>query len=287
MLFYIFNNIIMKNKYLFLLIAALIFSATNVSADDSSISTTNKVRIMTGSWMLKEPRLESRTEIKAKREELKQEVKTKKEEIKNNREDYKKEVWELKEIFSEITDEQKEELKNLREEHRDNVKEIQEKLKNKELTLEEREQLRTELDNEVSSYAESIKEIAWDNSEVESYVNSRLELRDKNKSIREDIKNSREEFRGERNELVLEFKEAYYWKVAQVIPKLADNNLEKLSVKIDTLITKTEANAKLSKENKDKMVAQLISLKEILDEELETRDILDEDLEIELEVELD
>jgi len=38
MIFYIFNIMIMKNKSLFLLVAALIISANNVSADDSSMS---------------------------------------------------------------------------------------------------------------------------------------------------------------------------------------------------------------------------------------------------------
>jgi len=80
----------MKNKSLFLLIAVLFISATNVSADDSSISTSNKVRIMSGSGTFKEARIESRTEIKTKKAELKQEVKSKKEEIKTNREEYKK-----------------------------------------------------------------------------------------------------------------------------------------------------------------------------------------------------
>ena len=47
------------------------------------------------------------------------------------------------------------------------------------------------------------------------------------------------------------------------------------------MIEKTEANTKLSQAKKDKLIAQLVSLKEIIDEELETRDILDEDLDLE------
>lgn len=307
----------MKNKSIILLIASLLLSISIASADDSNISTSSETRVMTWSGEnmknLKDARIESRVEvkkenrtetkvnarvearteikmtkeeIKAKRVELKEEVRSKKEEIKTNREEYKKDRWELKEIFSEVTDEQKEKLKTLREEHRETVEEIKERFKDKELTLEEREQLRIELDMEIQAYAEAVSEIVWGNVSVNQYVDSRLELRNKNKSIREDIKDSREEFRGERSELVLEFKETYYWKVSQVIPKLADSNLEKLSGKIDTLITKTEANTRLSETNKDKMIAQLISLKEIIDEELETREILNEDLELELEIEL-
>lgn len=281
----------MRNKSIVLLIISLLLSISIASADDSSMSDSDDNKVMSGSGMymknLREAKDEakmSREEIKNKKNQLKEEVKSKKEEIKENRDEYKKDRGELKEIFSEVNDEQKEELKTIREEHKTKVEEIKEKLKNKELTTDEREALRIELDKEIQSYAEAVKEIVWENAEVESYVDSRLELRDKNKSVREEIRNNREEFRWERSQLVLEFKETYYWKVAQVVPKLSDAKLEKLSTQIDSLIAKAEANTKLSQENKDKMVAQLTSLKEIIDEELETREILSEDIELEIEL---
>lgn len=281
----------MRNKSIVLLIISLLLSISIASADDSSMSDSDDNKVMSGSGMymknLREAKDEakmSREEIKNKKNQLKEEVKSKKEEIKENRDEYKKDRGELKEIFSEVNDEQKEELKTIREEHKTKVEEIKEKLKNKELTTDEREALRIELDKEIQSYAEAVKEIVWENAEVESYVDSRLELRDKNKSVREEIRNNREEFRWERSQLVLEFKETYYWKVAQVAPKLSDAKLEKLSTQIDSLIAKAEANTKLSQENKDKMVAQLTSLKEIIDEELETREILSEDIELEIEL---
>lgn len=281
----------MRNKSIVLLIISLLLSISIASADDSSMSDSDDNKVMSGSGMymknLREAKDEakmSREEIKNKKNQLKEEVKSKKEEIKENRDEYKKDRGELKEIFSEVNDEQKEELKTIREEHKTKVEEIKEKLKNKELTTDEREALRIELDKEIQSYAEAVKEIVWENAEVESYVDSRLELRDKNKSVREEIRNNREEFRWERSKLVLEFKETYYWKIAQVAPKLSDAKLEKLSTQIDSLIAKAEANTKLSQENKDKMVAQLTSLKEIIDEELETREILSEDIELEIEL---
>lgn len=282
------------NKALTMLIATMLISTAMVSADDSRVLTTSSSGSITGSWMhtgsgmymkkLREAKEDSKIlkdELKKTREELKEEVKTKKDEIKTNREEFKENSWDLKDILSDISDEQKEELKTLRDAHRATVEDIKEQLKNKELTSDEREELRNQLDEETTSYAEDVKEVIGDDAEASSYVDSRLELRNKNSEIRDEIRETRVETRGEMADMIETYKEAYFSKLATVVPKLATEKLEKLSTKVDTMIEKVEANTKLSQDKKDKLVAQLVSLKEIIDEELETRDILDEDLDLE------
>lgn len=284
------------NKALSMLIATMLISTAMVSADDSNVMTTSSSGSITGSWMhtgsgmymkkLREAKEDSKIlkdELKKSREELREEVKTKKDEIKTNREEFKENSWDLKDILSDISDEQKEELKTLRDSHRATVEDIKEQLKNKELTSDEREELRNQLDEELSSYAEDVKEVIGDDAEASSYVDSRLELRNKNSEIRDEIRKNRVETRGEMGDMIEKYKEAYFSKLATVVPKLATEKLEKLSTKIDTMLEKIEANTKLSQDKKDKLVAQIVSLKEIIDEELETRDILDEELEIELD----
>lgn len=92
---------------------------------------------------------------------------------------------------------------------------------------------------------------------------------------------ARIEFRGERSELVSKYKEAFAKRLIEKLPKMSSDKLEKLLVRIESNITKLEANTRTTTEAKDKIISQLISLKELIEEEIENKSSSEEEIDIE------
>jgi hypothetical protein len=73
------------------------------------------------------------------------------------------------------------------------------------------------------------------------------------------------------------YKEIYLNKLITALPNVSDTKLEKISEMIEGMVERLESNTKMSDERKDTQISQIISFKEILDEELESREILEEE----------
>jgi hypothetical protein len=222
----------------------------------------------------------AKEERKVEREVFKNQQKARKDEAKANREAFKKDKSEMKEIFADVTDENKEELKTLREENKAAKNEIKEALKNKDLTLEEREALQAELKEINESYDGKVAELVSGSETATAFIEERKALREQNAAIRAEAKEARKEYRGGRDEKVEEYKEIFFGKLAQIIPKVHNDKLAQISEKIEAMVENIEGNEKITEEKKDILLAQVISLKEILDEELENRETEEEDLDI-------
>jgi len=193
----------------------------------------------------------------------------------------------MKEIFADVSDENKEELKTLREENKTAKNEIKESLKDKNLTLEEREELQEELKEINEAYDEKVAELVAGSETATAFLEERKALKEQNAAIRAEAKEARKAYRDGRDEKVEEYKEIFLGKLAQAIPRIGDDKLATIGEKIEKMVENIEANDNITDEKKDKLLAQVISLKEILEEELENRELDEEDLDIEaiLEVE--
>jgi len=223
---------------------------------------------------------ENVSEVKTMKTNLIQENKQRKEQIKNNIENFKEQADAVKNAFSELSEETTDELKVLRDLHLENLAIIKEELKSSELTLEERDEIKEELEELNSEYAEKVKELVGENEKASTFLQEREELKEKNSELREEQKQSRNEFRENRNEMINKYKENYLNKLSTAIPRIKSDKLEQVSDKIDALLEKIESNTKITQEKKDKLLAQIISLKEIMDEEVELRETEDEELNL-------
>lgn len=280
----------MKNKSLFLLVAALIISANNVSADESSMS--SHMNMTNSSWSINKITQirESISDFKMTKDQLKENrkalietLKEKKQEAKDNREQYKETRDELKDSVKNVTDEQKAKLEELRNNHKAVLDNYKEQLKDTSLTSEQKEEIKTKMLESVKMFNVHVREVLQTNSVANEILEKRIALKEQNAQLRAEAKEARVEYREWRDVLVEKYKWAFQKQLNKNITKFSDDNLEKISTKIEKLVETTQSNTRLSETAKQKLLAQYISLKEILDEELETRDMLGEDLEVELD----
>jgi hypothetical protein len=94
-------------------------------------------------------------------------------------------------------------------------------------------------------------------------------------------KEAREQYREGRDETVEMYKEAFLNRLITVLPKVSNEKLDKISDKVDAMLEKVESNEKINEDKKEKLMAQIISFKEIMEEELESREIEEEELDLE------
>jgi len=220
--------------------------------------------------------------MKEKKATLIEENKERKLNIKNNWENFQEEYKEeAKEAFSELSDEDKEKLKELKEKHMEVNKIIKEKLKEKNLTLEERENLKEEIREINNQFTENVKEIVWDNEVVIQFIEKREELRNENNELRSETREARRKYRWEYRELVGKYKQIFLNKLSKILPKLSIEKIGKVSERIEKMILQVEGKENITDEKKEKSLSQLIGLKELMEEELESREEVNENVDLE------
>lgn len=205
-----------------------------------------------------------------------------KQKIRWNIKDFKNENGKLKDILK-LTDEEKTQLDALREEHKDDVEAIKAEYEAKIAswtTLEEKDLLRVELRTKLhelnKTFLEEMNSFVSKSDEVKAYVMARKAVFDENKALRMAHLKAREELRWDRKEHILKHKDKFVTSIWKKIEKIAISKataLEKILVKIDAMMDRFEANTKLSEENKTKILTQLIALKELVEDSLETSEI--------------
>lgn len=273
------------NKAIVLLFIIALSSTFLVNADDNTNDSTDSIEntatwtqiptFKKGMWNIiieaKNNFKEAREQRKENRETFMKTQQEKRDEAKLNREEFKNNKTSIINAFSGITNTQKEELTKLRDEHKTAIEDIMEKLKNRELTLEERETLRLEIEKINEKFNEEVKNLFSDNEKVLVFIETKEKLKLKNEKLRDEAKIAREQYREGRDEQIMIQKEFYLNKLALTIPKVNDIKLENISKQAQKMLEKIEANTKLSTEKKDKISSKIISLIEILEEEIENR----------------
>lgn len=205
-----------------------------------------------------------------------------KEKIRENIENFKEENGKLRDVLK-LSDEEKAELDTLRSEHEEDVKALKAEYEakiNAATTPEAkdvlREELRTKLHELNKTYLEEMNSLVSKNEEAKAYIMARKAVFDENKVLKQEFAKSREELRWDKKEHVLKYKDKFVksiWKKVEKIAMQKSEKLEKVLVKIDAMMDRFEANTKLSEENKTKILAQLIALKELVEDSLESVEI--------------
>ncbi len=284
----------MKKSYVLLL--ALILSLTSSAYADDATGTVDAIPATTSATPLldspqtsdevktpkmgNEERKKLKDEIKMLKGQNKDFVKENRVKIKENLESFKSENGKAKDAFTELTTEQKTALKELNTAHKAEVKALQEKFKSMEKTDENMNAHREEVEAMRAAHFAKIQEIVWDNAKASAFVEARKSVFEENSQMRKENTQARIETRGSIEEKVVQYKEAFAKKLVDKLPKIKEDKLQKLADNVTKMITKTEANTKMKQENKDKILSQLTSLKELIDEELENRAASAEEINI-------
>lgn len=219
---------------------------------------------------------------KAARQTLIEDNQKLRDEAKQNREDFKAQNDWLKEIFSKLDKDVQAQLKTVSEEHKAAIDTLKAELTGSWIT----EERKAEIDAQIKSLNETniakIKELAWtwSSAEIDAYFAKKAELVAENEALRNQAKQARTDFRQWQDAIITKYKDAYFAQLKLVIPKLSDAKLEDVNSRIDAMINKLDANTTMTEEKKTKMLAQLTSIKEIIQEEQDNRTKIDSTFDI-------
>lgn len=108
--------------------------------------------------------------------------------------------------------------------------------------------------------------------ERKSVFSTNQDLRDENREIRSN-------FKAAKKEKIEKFRKAFTQRVGSRLETLSDEKLEKVIVKIDTMLERFETQADISEERREDMLSALLALKEMIEEELESDDLEEDVLE--------
>lgn len=254
----------------------------------SSISFVNAENVMTSTWKtLKIERQKINSEIKNSKNELKSKVNLNREEIKNNLKEIKTlRTWSW--VFKNLDETTRKILKETQESHKTkllNLKnEYDEKIK-KSSSLEEkdilREELRTKTQEINKTFFESLKILLSSYPETISWLEAREKVASENNILREQNNNLRKEFRSESSSKIVAYKEKYISSLGTSLDVLSAKNpeaLDKMLLKVETMIKKYQEKTNMSKENKDKILSQLEAIKEIIEDKISDSNNMLEDL---------
>ncbi len=240
----------------------------------------NMIKVKTEVRKLEKKELEK--EMKEQRNEMKMEIEQNRDEIRNNLQNFRKENWTASWAFNNLSTKNKAEIKTLQEKFKDSTetlkKEYESKIKSAtwiELKDTLRQELKIKLEELVIAHQTSLEVFVWSNSGSLAWIKARKEIAEQNKELRKNNNEAREEFRGDRKEQVLAYKEKFHSQLGAKLDKVwakSPEKLENVLDKIDVMMEKFDANTKISEINKEKIMSQLTALKELLEDSLDSED---------------
>jgi hypothetical protein len=135
--------------------------------------------------------------------------------------------------------------------------------------------------NEIhKKYVEKVKEIVGENANLLGLVDKRIEVLDENKLLRQENLDTRKEWREAKAELIEKYKTAFMNKLKSKLDTISAEKLEKVLTKVNAMIEKTLNNNKLSQTSKEKIIAQLEALKEILENKIDETTIINDEIDL-------
>lgn len=229
------------------------------------------------------------------REEYKEKIEWNREEMKDNREEFRQENWNMVDYLSGYTQEEKDELFELRKEYQEELNELLSELKSTDLTEEDIAEIKADIEELKAEYLDAVKEIVWEDEQVLKFLELRMwvfrenqQLRDENKDLREDMRQEMwtwmmnsfqwgNKIMDKKMELRQKYKKVFAKPLESKIENIPVEKLKLISSRIDTLIEKY-SSMDMDETKKEKTIAQLEAIKEIIDDKLTTsEDMLDID----------
>lgn len=219
-------------------------------------------------------------ELEKLREEKKEEIEQNKEKMKENRQEFRADVKELKSTsWALLTSEQKEKIKALNDAMKVELAPLIEKLR-QEKNIDARKILIDQINEIHKKYVEKVKEIVGENANLLGLVDKRIEVLDENKLLRQENLDTRKEWREAKAELIEKYKTAFMNKLKSKLDTISAEKLEKVLTKVNAMIEKTLNNNKLSQTSKEKIIAQLEALKEILENKIDETTIINDEIDL-------
>ena len=129
-------------------------------------------------------------------------------------------------------------------------------------------------------HIEEVKALVWDNSKIISFFEAKKALIEENKALTTQAQENRKNFREANAWNIEKYKTKYFEVLKNAIPKITDEKLEDIATKIDALIVQLEANTTMDATKKALYLAQYTSIKEILEDEINSRNAVSEDINI-------
>lgn len=241
--------------------------------------------IMTQSWLYIPQSVSGsiikKEDLKILKQDKKENIEENKEEMKKNRQEFRDDVKDLKSAsWALFTNEQKEKIKALNDQMKEELEPFIEKLR-QEKDIDTRKLIIEEINAIHKKYAEKVKEIVGENANLVGLIDKRIEVLDKNKDLRQENLDTRKKWREERAELIEKYKTAFMNKLKSKLDTISADKLEKVLTKVNTMIQTTTNNKKLTQASKDKILAQLEALKEILENKIDETTIINDEVDLE------
>lgn len=227
------------------------------------------------SW-IKEDMKTFRKDIKEVRNEKREIISNNLRDLKENRSEIKSE-FSLRSVLKWLNSELTDEIKALDETFRADMKALEEELKANIWDIEKVKELRLRIQNIRIAYNEKLISLVTD-TEVKNTLTKRLELLKQNFELINSNIGARIEFRWKLNNKVSTYKDKLSTKLEKGLPKVKETNIEKVLWKLDWVISTIENNTKITQINKDTIMAQLIALKELLEEQIEANTTVELDI---------
>ena len=236
------------------------------SMDDSAMK--HHMIFMSGSV---DGRMYKNINIKDIRKEKREVISSNFEALKENRSIIKNE-FSLRSELKWLNSELQKEIKVINDTFKEESKLLEDEIKANKWDLEKIQEIRDELNELRVSYYEELISIV-DDTEVKESLTSRLELLKENIALIDSNMEARVEFRWKLNDKVTKYKDVLETKLEKGLPKIKEDKLENVLSKIDKVTEVIENNTKISQTKKDQILSQIIALKELLEEELESKNL--------------
>nr|MDD3720371.1 hypothetical protein [Candidatus Gracilibacteria bacterium] len=201
-------------------------------------------------------------EMEALKEQKKNEIEANKEQMQANKEAYKEARGTGSLV---LTDEQKVQLKAIMDSHKAQADEIRNMISSGSLTQEEGQD---KLEALRETTYESLKALLGDEETAQRLLGMKKDMLDKNQELRQDNMQIRQDYNNARQTLRVKYKTQFMSALGTRLDAFDTAKLQLVLTRIDAAIANTEANTNLSQTNKDKLLAQLDALKEIINEKL-------------------
>ncbi len=234
------------------------------------------------SWTLKDAKIQLKEAIAIKKQARADLIKTNQElraEAKENRAEFKENRDAVKEEIKTLSTEIQEKLKVLWEAHKKAVEALKATI-TETSTQAEKDAVAAQIKALNLKHIEDIKALVWDNSKITSFFEAKQALIEENKALTTQAQENRKAFKEANAWTVEKYKLEYFEVLKKIIPKVTDAKLEDIADKIDALIVQIEANTTMDATKKALYLAQYTSIKEILEDEINSRNTISEDINI-------
>jgi len=210
------------------------------------------------------------SQVRAMKIEAQSEIKENRMEASENRKDFREENKDIiEEIRSSLSDEEIETVENLREDLQAELEVLKEEIQTSD-SVEEKTELKMEIDDLMESYHAEIREAVSENEAALELIDARKEVYETNEALRDENKEIRTNYRADRKEHIAKYKKAFVKRIGNALDTLSEEKLIEISERITMFVEKTEANEKLSDEKKEAVLDQLDALQEIIAEQLDS-----------------